>query len=341
VKISSAKYKNDKGGSGGKARPKKTVFNETLPFFGFSLYEMSLMFIFWSFIGWMLEVVTMTFQIGEYQNRGFLNMPICPIYGVGVILAVTFFRPIADTWILLFLASSVLCTALELAVGLILEKLFQNRWWDYTMYRFNFKGLICLWVSVGWGIGCIIVVKFVQPAVVDLIDKIPKTAGYVFLIIMAVLIVIDLASSLRAAINLTIQLRRIDEISALMLKSAQGLGKKLASGTQKFMSATETAKEKAGEVREKASEVAGEVRGKASEVAGEVRGRASEIRTDVSDDLKERLEAIINTRNRAVLRLLKAFPTMKSRRYMRALRLLQYRYKVKYLPQPEEKEEKS
>jgi uncharacterized membrane protein len=299
------------------------LFYETLPFFDYSLYEMCLMFLFWSFVGWMLEVVTMTFQIGEYQNRGFLNMPICPIYGVGVILAVTFFRPISDTWVLLFFASSILCTALELAVGLILEKLFQNRWWDYTMYRFNFKGLICLWVSVGWGLGCIIVVKFVQPAVVDVTRRVPHIGGNIFLAVMAVLIAIDLASSLRAAINLTIQLKRIDEVSALMLKSAQGLGKKLASGTQKFMSATESAKEKAEEVREKASEI---------------REKASEIRTDVTDDLRERLDAIINTRNRAVLRLLRAFPTMKSRRYMRALRILQYRYKIKYLPVPEDNE---
>jgi uncharacterized membrane protein len=284
-------------------------FFKILPFFDFSLYEMCFLFIFWSFIGWGLEVVTMTIQTGEYQNRGFLNMPICPIYGCGVILAVVLFRPIAHTWVLLFFLSALLCTLLELIVGLVLEKIFQNRWWDYSMFKFNFLGLICLWVTCGWGIGCIIVIKFVQPSFERFIDRIPYTGGCIFLGVMAVLIILDLASSIRAAINLNIHLRRIDELSAIFLKGAQGLGKRLAGGTQKVMGAAEIAKEK-----------------------------AETVRNDVTDDIKTRYETLINTRNKAMLRLLRAFPTMRSRRYMRALRLLQRRFKVTYIPHPADEE---
>jgi uncharacterized membrane protein len=269
----------------------------------------------------------MTIETGEYQNRGFLNMPICPIYGVGVILAVVLFRPIVHTWILLFFATSLLCTGFELLVGLMLEKIFGNRWWDYSMYKFNFKGLICLWVSVGWGIGCLIVLKAVQPGIEELIDKIPYEGGVIFLAIMFVLIMIDLASSVRAAIHLNIHLKRIDDISGLMLKSAQGIGKRLAGGTQTAMKTAETAKEKA----EKTAETAKERVGAAAETAKE---RAEVAR----EDIYERYEALVNTRNKAVLRLLRAFPTMRSRRYMRALRILQHRFAIKYIPTQSEKE---
>jgi uncharacterized membrane protein len=285
------------------------------------------MFVFWSFVGWCIEVVTMTIETGEYQNRGFLNMPICPIYGAGVILAVVLFRPIVHTWILLFFATAILCTAFELFVGIMLEKIFGNRWWDYSMYKFNFKGLICLWVSVGWGLGCLIVLKAVQPGIEELIDKIPYEGGLVFLAIMFVLIMIDLASSVRAAINLNIHLKRIDDISGVMLKSAQGIGKRLAGGTQKAMKTAETAKERA----EKTAETAKERVGAVAETAKE--------RVEVArEDIYERYEALVNTRNKAVLRLLRAFPTMRSRRYMRALRILQHRFAIKYIPTDEEKE---
>jgi uncharacterized membrane protein len=303
------------------------------------------MFVFWSFVGWCIEVVTMTIETGEYQNRGFLNMPICPIYGVGVILAVVLFRPIVHTWILLFFATSLLCTGFELFVGLMLEKIFGNRWWDYSMYKFNFKGLICLWVSVGWGIGCLIVLKAVQPGIEELIDKIPYEGGVIFLAVMFVLIMIDLASSVRAAIHLNIHLKRIDDISGLMLKSAQGIGKRLAGGTQKAMKTAETAKERAEKTAETAKEKVGaaaETAKERVEVARERVGAVAESakeRAEVArEDIYERYEALVNTRNKAVLRLLRAFPTMRSRRYMKALRILQHRFAIKYIPTDEEKE---
>jgi uncharacterized membrane protein len=318
-------------------------FFQTLPFFDFSLYEMCLMFIFWSFVGWAIEVVTMTIQTGEYQNRGFLNMPICPIYGVGVILVVTFFRPIVHTWVLLFFCTAILCTAFELLVGILLEKIFQNRWWDYSMFKFNFKGLICLWVSVGWGIGCVIVLKGVQPAIEKLIDRIPVIGGLIFLAIMLILIIIDLMSSVRAAINLNIHLKRIDEISGVMLKSAQGIGKRLAGGTQKAMAAAETAKEKAETaaetVKERAETAAETVKERAGAAAETVKEKAGAAVGTAKEDVRERYDALVNTRNKAVIRLLKAFPTMRNRRYMRALRILQKQYEIKYIPVSEDSAE--
>jgi uncharacterized membrane protein len=301
------------------------------------------MFVFWSFVVWAIEVVTMTIQTGEYQNRGFLNMPICPIYGAGVILVVTLFRPIVHTWVLLFFCTAIICTAFELLVGLLLEKIFGNRWWDYSMFKFNFKGLICLWVSVGWGIGCVIVLKGVQPAIEKLIDRLPVIGGLIFLAVMLVLIVIDLMSSVRAAINLNIHLKRIDEISGVMLKSAQGIGKRLAGGTQKAMAAAETAKEKAETAAETVKEKAGTaaetvkeraetVKEKAGAAAETVKEKAGAAAETAKEDVRERYDALVNTRNKAVIRLLKAFPTMRNRRYMRALRILQKQYEIKYIP---------
>ncbi len=171
-------------------------FVETIPFLEYSLYQMFHMFIFWSFIGWCIEVCDMTLETGEYQNRGFLNMPICPIYGFGVLMVVIFFRPIEHTFLLLFFASMTLCTAFELLIGLGMEKLFGARWWDYSNKKFNFKGYICPEISILWGLGCVIVVRVVHPMVEKVVDRIPVKLGLALIAVWSVLIVIDLISSI-------------------------------------------------------------------------------------------------------------------------------------------------
>lgn len=206
-----------------------------IPFIGYSLYQMALMFCFWAFIGWCIEVCYMTIETGEYQNRGFLSMPICPIYGFGVLMIAVFSRPIADKPLLLFVISLVLCTALELAVGLGMEKLFNTRWWDYSHEKFNYRGYICPKVSILWGLGCVLVIKVVQPLVETVTNHIPFRFGIIFIAIMAVLIAIDLTASLCAVANLNKRLKQIDDISALMLKGSIKIGEKLANETNEIL----------------------------------------------------------------------------------------------------------
>ncbi len=206
-----------------------------IPFIDYSLYQMALMFCFWAFVGWCIEVCYMTIETGEYQNRGFLSMPICPIYGFGVLMIAVFSRPIADKPLLLFAISLVLCTTLELVVGLGMEKLFNTRWWDYSHEKFNYRGYICPKVSILWGLGCVLVIKVVQPLVETVVNHIPFKAGIIFIAIMAVLIAIDLTASLCAVANLNKRLKQIDDISALMLKGSIKIGEKLANETNEIL----------------------------------------------------------------------------------------------------------
>ena len=209
---------------------------QTIPYVGYSLYQLFLMFCFWSFIGWCIEVIDMTYETGEYQNRGFLNMPICPIEGLGVIMVTVLFKPISNTIVPLFLACTILCTAFELFVGWGMEKLFHARWWDYSNMKFNYKGYICLRNSIFFGVSCVLVIRYIQPMVEKAIDSIPIKAGMTIVIVMSVLIAVDTAVSLMAVKKLNEKFRRIDEISKLMLSGSVKVGMKLASGTLKVKS---------------------------------------------------------------------------------------------------------
>ncbi len=268
---------------------------EIIPFIEFSLYEMFHIFIFWAFIGWCIEVCYMTLETGEYQNRGFLNMPICPIYGFGVIMVTVFFRPLSHTVIPLFLATSFLCTTFELLVGLGMEKLFGARWWDYSHERFNFRGYICLKVSILWGLGCLLVIRIVQPMVETVVDHIPVRLGLALIVIWSALIVIDLISSICAVNKLNNRLKQIDEISKLMLNSAVKIGGKLSKETL--------------EVKEKYD-------------------RLVEVTDAKTQSVKLRYEKLVDIKDRSVERLLKAFPNMRSISYPESLETLKRRLRV-------------
>ncbi len=252
-------------------------------------------FIFWAFIGWCIEVCYMTLETGEYQNRGFLNMPICPIYGFGVIMVTVFFRPLSHTFIPLFLATSFLCTSFELLVGLGMEKLFGTRWWDYSHEKFNFKGYICLKVSILWGLGCVLVIRVVEPAVEKIVDLIPVRLGLGLIVVWSVLIVIDLISSICAVNKLNNRLKQIDEISGLMLHGAVKIGGKLSKETL--------------EVKEKYDKLV-------------------DAADEKTKSIKQRYEKLVDLKDRSVERLLKAFPNMRSISYPDSLETLKRRLKL-------------
>lgn len=285
-------------------------FLETIPFIEFSLYEMFHIFIFWAFIGWGIEVCYMTLETGEYQNRGFLNMPICPIYGFGVIMVTVFFRPLSHTVVPLFLVTSLLCTTFELLVGLGMEKMFGARWWDYSHERFNFRGYICLKVSILWGLGCVIVIRLVQPAVEKIVDLIPVKLGLALIVLWSVLILIDLISSICAVNALNNRLKQIDEISKIMLISAVKIGGKLSKETLEV-------KDRYDRFIEAKDAGTQAIKARYEKIVSAADFKISEW--------EEKYDKLINLRDRSVERLLRAFPYIRSTTYSESMETLKNR----------------
>lgn len=284
---------------------------QVIPFAGLSLYEMFLMFCFWSFIGWCIEVIDMTYETGEYQNRGFLNMPICPIEGLGVVMVTVFFRPLSHTIIPLFIASTILCTAFELFVGWGMEKLLHARWWDYSNMKYNYKGYICLRNSIFFGAGCVIVIRYVQPMVLKAINAMPVKVGMGIVIIMSVLILLDTIASLMAVRKLQNKIKRLDELSKLLLSVSVKTGMKLASGTLKVKSNVD-----------KIIDVKDNVVEKMTDVKDNVVEKMQDMNEYNVEKLRSEYERLISEKDAATERLLKAFPKLHSHHYSESLQLL-------------------
>ena len=122
---------------------------------GMTYFQICLYFLFYSFGGWVVEVIFHAVTLGKVINRGFLNGPVCPVYGFGVLSVFALLNTLQSgghqmSEGMIFLFGIVLATAVELVAGWLLDVCFHARWWDYSNKPLNFHGYICLEFSLIW-----------------------------------------------------------------------------------------------------------------------------------------------------------------------------------------------
>ena len=122
-----------------------------------------ILFIIYSFIGWLMEVTNCLWEKHRFINRGFLIGPICPIYGVGSVLLITLLTRYSDNLLRLFLHAIIICSLLEYFTSFIMEKIFHARWWDYSKKKYNLNGRICLNTMIPFGIFGTLIVGYANP----------------------------------------------------------------------------------------------------------------------------------------------------------------------------------
>lgn len=151
-----------------------------------------LWFLFYSFVGWVYESILVSCQERRLVNRGFLNGPLCPIYGTGAVLGIAVLGNLHNP-IIIFLISMVGATILEYTTSWVMEELFHARWWDYSNFRFNVQGRVCLLGAVIFGIAGVVIVLGAQPYVAQFTDLIPVPMLHTLVTVLALVTIIDLA----------------------------------------------------------------------------------------------------------------------------------------------------
>ena len=192
------------------------------------MYQFLWIFFVYAFLGWCTEVSYAALRTGKFVNRGFLNGPVCPIYGCGVVVVLAGLEPLKGNFVLLFLGSVVLTSVLELATGFVLEKLFRQRWWDYSDKPFNLGGYICLEFSIMWGLACLFVVDILHPSIEFFIRLIPHTLGWVLLGLFSAAMAVDLAATVRTIAKINRQLDQIDQLAHRLKTASNEFGENLA-----------------------------------------------------------------------------------------------------------------
>lgn len=180
---------------------------------GYPLSMLFLYFCFYSCAGWCMETVYCSILEKRFVPRGFLHGPLCPIYGVGVLLMILFFAPLKHNLVVFYLVSTVVMSAWEYFVGWFLEVTTHMKYWDYSMYRFNLKGRICLWVCLVWGLLSYVCIFWIHPPVAALFAQIPLPVRQAVAIVLALAVLADAVVTIRELALMTKVLDTLQNLS--------------------------------------------------------------------------------------------------------------------------------
>ena len=253
-----------------------------------NIYQAVWIFIIYAFLGWCSEVAFAAVNKGKFVNRGFLNGPVCPIYGVGMLIVVLCLWNLRDRPLLLFLGSALLTTALEFVTGFVLERFFHDKWWDYSDMPFNIKGYVCLKFTILWGLAASFIIGAIHRFIYMLIEKTPFVLGVILLAVFSAAYIADFIVTLTALVKLPKKLKAMAEAERALRAVSDKIGENISDTT-----------------------IAAKEKGEA--LAEENKPRLEELKAEYEKKKKE-LSAMLE-RNFVQRRIFKAFPNLKNGRY--------------------------
>lgn len=255
-----------------------------------------------------MEVCFQAVTTGNIVNRGFLNGPWCPIYGVGMVSVLLLLGPISDNLALLFLGGMALCTLVELIVGWALEKIFHTRWWDYSNRPFQLGGYICLEFSLMWGLAVTFAVHLIHPAILGFVNAIPHVVGWVLAGILMASFAADFIVTLVTIVGIKKDLGELQEVADNLHAVSDAISERMAATVIHADSRLEATKEalerKNAETKAKFKE---KLEFKVSETMQELQTRQSTLELRQAE-LRKKLFTAPKFRTR---RLTGAFPDLK------------------------------
>lgn len=273
-----------------------------------------LYFCIYSFIGWVWESIYCSIVEGHPINRGFLNGPLCPIYGFGAIADLAVMGDISYP-MAIFFSCMVIASILEYFVSWLLEKLFDMQWWDYSHMRFNLNGRICLAGAFAFGLFGTLLVLFIHPAIAGLVARIPELWVQVGAGVIFVLIAVDTVLTTNSLLKLR---KRLQEAQAALKKNAEELQARMEELQQQMQ-------ERAEETREQLQERAEGTREQIQERTESLQLRIEELRVKA----EERIMSGLDSASALEIRIIKSFPTLKTRDQSGLIEKLRERRKSK------------
>ena len=198
-----------------------------------------------------MESIVRSIAEKKIINTGFLNGPFCPIYGFGAIIMLVLLKRFAINWIILFFASIIILTLWEYAVGVLLEKIFKTKYWDYSDQKFNFQGRICLTNSICWGILGVLFIYYIHPFIEMLIGYVDVLTLKIVISIFMILFTIDFIISVVKVKNIKATLDKIENLNQQIKEKLQEIKKTDKSNKLEKLSKSENVQTIVEELKKK------------------------------------------------------------------------------------------
>lgn len=177
-----------------------------------------LTFIIYSFFGYILEIIVCSLNYKKLVNRGFLFGPCCPIYGIGSLLILLTLLRYKYNIALVFIFGILITTTIEYYTSYILEKIFHNKWWDYSNRKDSINGRICIGNMIGFGIGAVAIIYIAQPLVMSFFSIFHRYILNILAIFIAIIFIADCIYSFIIAYTLRNRIIIAEELKAEKIK---------------------------------------------------------------------------------------------------------------------------
>ena len=170
--------------------------------YSYSAAQWLLVFYLYCVLGWCFESTVVSVEQRRWVNRGFLRGPMLPIYGFGAVILLHVSLPLQGHPVWSYLACMTAATVFEYIVGVVMEKLFKVKYWDYSKQRFQFQGYICLRSSLCWGFLGLILTGVIHPPINALAVGLPFIGLIIIDVLFSAAFVSDVVVSVRSALDL-------------------------------------------------------------------------------------------------------------------------------------------
>ena len=305
-------------------------------YYSYSAAQWLLVFYLYCMLGWCFESTVVSVGQRRLVNRGFLRGPMLPIYGFGAVILLHVSLPLKQHPVWLYLASMIAATVFEYIVGVVMEKIFKVKYWDYSKQRFQFQGYICLRSSLCWGFLGLILTSVIHPPIEKLVLGLPFIGLIVIDVLFSAAFISDVIVSVRSALDLAKVLEELDRLREQGAELRQQLSETALVGLTNLSYRVEEAHgeftEKVGEAKAQLSEKMDDAKEQLAAVhemrSDERRAQTEAAREQLQaklDELQRRFDERAAALGRTRKSLLRGNPTARSERYTEVLERLKKR----------------
>lgn len=180
----------------------------------YTWYQWLAFFYLYCFFGWIFESTYVSLKKKKFVNRGFLRLPMLPLYGSGAVMMLWVSLPVHDNLLLVYISGFIAATALEYVTGAVMERLFKVRYWDYSNQPFQLNGYICLSSSIAWGFLTIFMTDVIHEPIARAVLAFSPVVLITCDFVISVFFTADVYESTKAALDLGHTLEAMTKLKA-------------------------------------------------------------------------------------------------------------------------------
>ena len=198
-----------------------------------NFFTLSVIYLVYSFLGWVGETVVATIKGRQFTNRGMASGPFCFVYGTAGVLLAVGLADLRTNWLALFAGSFLIATVVEWVTAKFLERVHHRRWWDYSGKKFNLDGYVCLQYSVLWGVLGAVSVRWGNDLLLRLCAVFPPLLFHIAVWVSMSIAALDQISAAVVVERYAAKHPRLEQLGQELGKGKSRLQQKIAASVER------------------------------------------------------------------------------------------------------------